>query len=155
MFIILIAIFGALWSVYSKIPLNVNGVGVLTTPNSINTIFSKLSGSIFFNEKILPLEFYRYSVNNQKQSSAAIPEILSMVEELNFSSKSLQAFCENVAESYLLDHKKEGLKIRKQLISEWREKFKSRSLSTEEYHTIDTIYREITDIICINILIIV
>ena len=69
-----------------------------------------------------------------------------MVEELNFSSKSLQAFCENVAESYLLDHKKEGLKIRNQLISEWREKFKSRSLSTEEYHTIDTIYREFKEL---------
>lgn len=114
--------------------------------NITRNLFSKLSGSIFFNEKILPLEFYRYSVNNQKQSSAAIPEILSMVEELNFSSKSLQAFCENVAESYLLDHKKEGLKIRKQLISEWREKFKSRSLSTEEYHTIDTIYREFKEL---------
>ena len=114
--------------------------------NITRNLFSKLSGSIFFNEKILPLEFYRYRVNKQKQSSAAIPEILSMVEELNFSSKSLQAFCENVAESYLLDHKKEGLKIRKQLISEWREKFKSRSLSTEECHTIDTIYREFKEL---------
>lgn len=110
--------------------------------NITRNIFSKLCGNIYFNEQIMPLEFYRQSVNGQKQSSAAVPEILFMVEELNFPSKSLQAFCESVAKSYLLDLKKEGVKIRKQLISEWREKWKSQSLSTEEQHTLDSIFSE-------------
>ena len=110
--------------------------------NITRNIFSKLCGKIFFNEQILPLEFYRQSVNRQKQSSAAVPEILFMVEELNFPSKSLQAFCESVAKSYMLELKKEGVKIRKQLISEWREKWKSQSLSTEEQHTLDSIFSE-------------
>ena len=110
--------------------------------NITRNLFSKLCGNIFFNEQILPLEFYRQSVNRQKQSSAAVPEILFMVEELNFPSKSLQAFCESVAKSYMLELKKEGVKIRKQLISEWREKWKSQSLSTEEQHTLDSIFSE-------------
>ena len=110
--------------------------------NITRNLFSKLCGNIFFNEQILPLEFYRQSVNRQKQSSAAVPEILFMVEELNFPSKSLQAFCESVAKSYMLELKKEGAKIRKQLISEWREKWKSQSLSTEEQHTLDSIFSE-------------
>ena len=110
--------------------------------NITRNLFSKLCGNIFFNEQILPLEFYRQSVNRQKQSSAAVPEILFMVEELNFPSKSLQAFCESVAKSYMLELKKEGVKIRKQLVSEWREKWKSQSLSTEEQHTLDSIFSE-------------
>ena len=111
--------------------------------NITRNLFSKLCGNIFFNEQILPLEFYRQSVNRQKQSSAAIPEILFMVEELNFPSKNLQAYCESVAKSYLLDLKKEGAKIRKQLISEWREKWESQSLSSEEQHTLDSIFSEL------------
>ena len=77
--------------------------------NITRNLFSKLCGNIFFNEQILPLEFYRQSVNRQKQSSAAVPEILFMVEELNFPSKSLQAFCESVAKSYMLELKKEEI----------------------------------------------
>ena len=34
-----------------------------------------------------------------------------MVEELNFPSKSLQAFCESVAKSYMLDLKKDNEKL--------------------------------------------
>ncbi|MDE0792147.1 MAG: hypothetical protein OSB08_00735 [SAR324 cluster bacterium] len=111
--------------------------------NITRNLFSKLCGNIFFNEQILPLEFYQHSAQGQKQVSAAIPEILFLVEELNVPSKSLQAFCESVAKSYRLDLKKEGAKIRKQLISEWREKWTSQSLSTEEQHTLDAIFSEI------------
>ena len=111
--------------------------------NITRNLFSKLCGNIFFNEQILPLEFYQHSAQGQKQVSAAIPEILLLVEELNVPSKSLQAFCESVAKSYRLDLKKEGAKIRKQLISEWREKWTSQSLSTEEQHTLDAIFSEI------------
>jgi hypothetical protein len=111
--------------------------------NITRNLFSKLCGNIFFNEQILPLEFYQHSAQGQKQVSAAIPEILFLVEELNVPSKSLLSFCESVAKSYRLDLKKEGAKIRKQLISEWREKWVSQSLSTEEQHTLDAIFSEI------------
>ena len=110
--------------------------------NITRNLFSKLCGNIFFNEQILPLEFYRQSAQVQKQISAAIPEILDLVEELNFPAKSLQAFCESVAKSYRLDLEKKGAEIRKQLIAEWREKWKSQSLSTEEQHTLDSIFTE-------------
>ena len=110
--------------------------------NITRNIFSKLCGNIFFNEQILPLEFYQQSANRQKSVSAAIPEILNLVEELKFPAKSLQSFCESVAKSYRLDLKKEGAKIQKQLISEWREKWKSQTLSTEEQHTLDSIFSE-------------
>ena len=110
--------------------------------NITRNLFSKLCGNIFFNEQILPLEFYRQSAQVQKQISAAIPEILDLVEELNFPVKSLQAFCESVAKSYRLDLEKKGAEIRKQLIAEWREKWKSQSLSTEEQHTLDSIFTE-------------
>jgi len=111
--------------------------------NITRNLFSKLCGNIFFYEQILPLEFYQHSAQGQKQVSAAIPEILFLVEELNVPSKSLLSFCESVAKSYRLDLKKEGAKIRKQLISEWREKWVSQSLSTEEQHTLDAIFSEI------------
>ena len=111
--------------------------------NITRNLFSKLCGNIFFNEQLRPLEFYRYSSLGQKQVSAAIPEILFLVEELKVSSKSLQEFCESVAISYRLDLKKEGAKIRKQLISEWREKWLSQSLSTEEHDTLGAIFSEI------------
>ena len=111
--------------------------------NITRNLFSKFCGNIFFNEQILPLEFYQHSAQGQKQVSAAIPEILFLVEELNFPSKSLQTFCESVAKSYRLDLKKEGAKIRKQLISEWREKWTSHSLSSEEQQTLDAIFSEI------------
>ena len=111
--------------------------------NITRNLFSKLCGNIFFNEQILPLEFYQHSAQGQKQVSAAIPEILFLVEELNVPSKSLLSFCESVAKSYRLDLKKESAKIRKQLISEWREKWVSQSLSTEEQHTLDAIFSEI------------
>ena len=111
--------------------------------NITRNLFSKLCGNIFFYEQILPLEFYQHSAQGQKQVSAAIPEILFLVEELNVPSKSLLSFCESVAKSYRLDLKKESAKIRKQLISEWREKWVSQSLSTEEQHTLDAIFSEI------------
>jgi hypothetical protein len=111
--------------------------------NITRNLFSKFCGNIFFNEKILPLEFYQHSAQGQKQVSAAIPEILFLVEELNVPSKRLQVFCESLAKSYRLDLKKEGAKIRKQLISEWRGKWTSQSLSTEEQHTLDAIFSEI------------
>ena len=111
--------------------------------NITRNLFSKFCGNIFFNEKILPLEFYQHSAQGQKQVSAAIPEILFLVEELNVPSKRLQVFCESLAKSYRLDLKKEGAKIRKQLISEWWGKWTSQSLSTEEQHTLDAIFSEI------------
>lgn len=110
--------------------------------NITRNIFSKLCGNIFFNEQILPLEFYRQNAFGQKQISAAVPEILDIVEELNYPAKSLRAFCESVAKSYRLNLEKEGAKIRQQLISEWREKWKAQSLSTEELHTLDAIFSE-------------
>ena len=118
--------------------------------NITRNLFSKLCGNIFFNEQILPLEFYQHSSQGEKQVSAAIPEVLFLVEELNVHSKRLEEFCENVANSYRLDMKKEGTKIRKQLILEWREKWTSQSLSTEEKDTLDAIFSEIKQIFHTN-----
>ena len=50
-------------------------------------VSSKLFGNIFFNEQILPLEFYQQSAKGRKQITAEIPEILDLVEELNFHSE--------------------------------------------------------------------
>lgn len=110
--------------------------------NITRNLFSKLFGNIFFNEQILPLEFYQQNVKGRKQITAAIPEILDLVEELNFFSNSLDGHCESVAKSYCLSMEKESTKIRKQLIGEWREKWKTQSLLTEEIHTLSSIFTE-------------
>ena len=110
--------------------------------NITRNVFSKLFGNIFFNEQILPLEFYQQSVKGQKQLSAAFPEILDLVKEFNFHSDSLEGHCESVAKSYRLSMEKEGVQIRKQLIDEWREKWKAQSLSIEEEHTLFSIFSE-------------
>ena len=110
--------------------------------NITRNLFSKLFGNIFFNEQILPLEFYQQSAKGRKQITAEIPEILDLVEELNFHSNSLEGHCESVAKSYRLSMKKEGAKIRKQLLGEWREKWKVQSLSTEEQHILSSIFTE-------------
>ncbi|SUZ87744.1 uncharacterized protein METZ01_LOCUS40598 [marine metagenome] len=110
--------------------------------NITRNLFSKLFGNIFFNEQILPLEFYQQSAKGRKQITAEIPEILDLVEELNFHSNSLEGHCESVAKSYRLSMEKEGAKIRKQLLGEWREKWKVQSLSTEEQHILSSIFTE-------------
>ena len=110
--------------------------------NITRNLFSKLFGNIFFNEQILPLEFYQQSAKGRKQITAEIPEILDLVEELNFHSNSLEGHCESVAKSYCLSMEKDGAKIRKQLLGEWREKWKVQSLSTEEQHILSSIFTE-------------
>jgi len=118
--------------------------------NITRNVFSKLFGNIFFNEQILPLEFYQQSVKGQKQITAAIPEILDLVKEFNFHSDSLEGHCESVAKSYRLSMEKEGDQIRKQLIDEWREKWKAQSLSTEEQHTLSSIFTEFKELFRTN-----
>jgi len=118
--------------------------------NITRNVFSKLFGNIFFNEQILPLEFYQQSVKGQKQITAGIPEILDLVKEFNFHSDSLEGHCESVAKSYRLSMEKEGDQIRKQLIDEWREKWKAQSLSTEEQHTLSSIFTEFKELFRTN-----
>ena len=118
--------------------------------NITRNVFSKLFGNIFFNEQILPLEFYQQSVKGQKQITAAIPEILDLVKEFNFHSDSLEGHCESVAKSYRLSMEKEGDQIREQLIHEWREKWKAKSLSTEEQHTLSSIFTEFKELFRTN-----
>jgi len=118
--------------------------------NLTRNVFSKLFGNIFFNEQILPLEFYQQSVKENKQITAAIPEILDLVKEFNFHSDSLEGHCESVARSYRLSMEKEGDQIRKQLIDEWREKWKAQSLSTEEQYTLSSIFTEFKELFRTN-----
>ncbi len=122
------------------LPYELNSADLIV--NITRNVFSKLCGNIFFNEQIKPLEFYREGVTHQKQFSATNQEILFIIEELNFSSKCLQAFCKVEAKSYLLDPEKELEKIQKQLISEWHEKLKLQSLSIKEQNTLNSIFLE-------------
>ncbi|MBC8259024.1 MAG: hypothetical protein H8E38_08405 [SAR324 cluster bacterium] len=110
--------------------------------NITRNIYSKLFGNIFFKEQILPLEFYQQSLYGRKQISAAIPEILDLVEELNYSADSLKSHCESVAQSYRLSMEKQGAEIQQQLLKEWREKWQNNSLSTEEQHTLGSVFSE-------------
>ena len=118
--------------------------------NITRNLFSKLYGNIFFNEQILPLKFYQQSAKGEKQITAAIPEILDLLEGINFQSNSLKRHCENVAKSYRLSMGKEGAEIRKQLIEEWREKWRLQSLTTEEQQTLDSIFTEFKESIWTN-----
>ena len=118
--------------------------------NITRNVFSKLFGNIFFNEQILPLEFYQQSVKGQKQITAAIPEILDLVKEFNFHSDSLEGHCESVAKSYRLSMEKEGDQIRKQLINEWHEKWRAQTLSNEEQHTLFSIFTEFKELFRTN-----
>ena len=110
--------------------------------NITRNLFSKLHGNIFLNEKILPLEFYRQNLKGEQQISAAVPEILDLASELNLPSESLDKHCESIAESYRLSMEKQGTEIRRQLTGEWRDKWQEQALTTEEQHTIDSMFAE-------------
>ena len=110
--------------------------------NITRNLFSKLYGNIFLNEKILPLEFYRQNLKGEQQISAAVPEILDLASELNLPSESLDKHCESIAESYRLSMEKQGTEIRRQLTGEWRDKWQEQALTTEEQHTIDSMFAE-------------
>ena len=110
--------------------------------NITRNLFSKLYGNIFLNEKILPLEFYRQNLKGEQQISAAVPEILDLASELNLPSESLDKHCESIAESYRLSMEKQGPEIRRQLTGEWRDKWQEQALTTEEQHTIDSMFAE-------------
>jgi|LUMD01.1.fsa_nt_gb hypothetical protein len=113
--------------------------------NITRNLFSKLYGNIFINEQILPMEFYQQNLKGKLQITAAAPEILDFVSELNFKSESLEKHCEIAASSYRLSMEKQGDEIRKQLIGEWREKWNAQTLTTEEQHTIDSMFTEIKE----------
>ena len=85
-------------------------------------------------EKILPHEFYRQYLNGKQPITAAVSEILDLASELTLPSESLDKHIENVAESFRLSMEKQGPEIRRQLISEWRDKFQEQELTTEEFH---------------------
>ena len=110
--------------------------------NITRNLFSKLYGNIFLNEKILTLEFYRQNLKGEQQISAAVPEILDLASELNLPSESLDKHCESIAESYRLSMEKQGTEIRRQLTGEWRDKWQEQALTTEEQHTIDSMFAE-------------
>ena len=110
--------------------------------NITRNLFSKLYGNIFLNEKILPLEFYRQNLKREQQISAAVPEILDLASELNLPSESLDKHCESIADSYRLSMEKQGPEIRRQLTGEWRDKWQEQALTTEEQHTIGSMFAE-------------
>jgi len=118
--------------------------------NITRNVFSKLFGRIFFNEQILPLEFYRQNVKEQKTITASIPEILDLVEEFEFQSDSLDGHFERIANSYRFSMEKDRDQIRKKLTHEWREKWKNRSMSTEEQQTLTSIFAEFKELFWTN-----
>ena len=113
-----------------------------TIINITRNLFSKLYGNIFLDEKILPLEFYQQNLNGKQEVTAAVPEILDLAKELYLTSESLDKYCESIAESYRLSIEKQGAKIRKQLAGEWMDKWQEQSLTTEEQHTIESMFVE-------------
>jgi len=110
--------------------------------NITRTIFSNIFGRIFFNEQILPLEFYQHSSYGKSELTTTIPEILDLIDEFYFSSKILQSNCESFAKLYQLNFSKNNNNIKKQLIKEWRKKWKDQTLSSEEKHTLESIFNE-------------
>ena len=113
-----------------------------TIINITRNLFSKLYGNIFLDEKILSQEFYRQKLSVEKQITASVPEILDLASELNLPSESLDKHCERIAKSYRLSIEKQGTEIRKKLTYEWRDKWKGQGLTTEEQHTIDSMFAE-------------
>ena len=84
--------------------------------NITRNIFAKLYGKIFFNEQIIPLEFYKQSTQDKIQINPSIPEILDIVIGTNFQSKNLRLHCEKVAKNYSLNFLKQEAQIKKLLI---------------------------------------
>ena len=121
-----------------------------TIINITRNLFSKLYGNIFLDEKILPLVFYRQNLNVKQQITAAVPEILDLISELNFPSESLDKYCENFAESYRLSMEKQGSEIRRQLTGEWRDKWHEQVLASEEQNTIDSMFEELKESMLTN-----
>ena len=110
--------------------------------NITRNLFSKLYGNIFLHEKILPLEFYRQNLNQEREITASVEEIIDMTSDLNFQSESLEKYCKKIAESYRLSMEKQGSEIRKQLTVEWRDKCRENELTTEEQNTIESVFTE-------------
>ena len=113
--------------------------------NTIRTFFSKLFGSIYFEEQIRPLEFYQQNTSGGKEISAGVPEILALVKSSLFQSENLNMHCEEVAKAYRMSMKKQGEEIRKQLVDEWKQKWDARTLTSEEQHTIAMVFSEFQD----------
>ena len=86
----------------------------------------------------------------KQQITAAVPEILDLVSELNFPSESLDKYCENFAESYRLSMEKQGSEIRRQLTGEWRDKWHEQVLASEEQNTIDSMFEELKESMLTN-----
>ena len=118
--------------------------------NITRNLYSKLYGNIFFDEKILPLEFYKHNLKKELHISAAVPEILDLVSELNVPSKSLDKYCESIAKSYRFSMEKQGDDLKRQLTGEWKKKWNEQSLTTEEEHTIESMFTEFKESIRTN-----
>jgi len=110
--------------------------------NITRNIFLKLYGNIFFNEQILSLEFYKRHSQEKNAIYTSIPEILDLVNEFNFPSEHLEAHCKSFAKSYKINLKQHANDIQKQLIIEWKRKWKNKLLSLDEKQTIETIFKE-------------
>ena len=110
--------------------------------NITRNIFSKIFGRIFFNEQILPLEFFQNSKPGRDIISATIPEILDLIDEFFTTSKILQKNCKTYAKLHKIKFAQNNNSIKKQLINEWRKKWKEKTLSSKEKHILESIFNE-------------
>ena len=113
--------------------------------NITRTIFSKLCGKIYFEEQIMPLEFYNQHSKEQKRIFVDIPEILNLINEFNFSSKILSSNeepCLNSSKTFL---KRQFNDFQKNMLIEWGEKWKDKKLSLDEKQIIESIFSEFID----------
>jgi len=110
--------------------------------NITRNLFSKLYGNIFFDEKIIVLEFYRQILNGYQEVTAAVPEILDLALELNLHSESLEKHCESIAESYKFSVEKQRTEIRRQITEELKGKWQEQALTKNEQNKIDSMFAE-------------
>ena len=113
--------------------------------NITRNIFSKLCGKIYFEEQIMPLEFYNQHSKEQKRIFVGIPEILNLINEFNFPSKILSSNeepCLNSSKTFL---KRQFNDFQKKMLIEWGEKWKDKKLSLDEKHIIESIFSEFID----------
>ncbi len=122
------------------IPKNINKAEIII--NITRNIFSKIYGRIFFNEQIIPLEFYQESLQGHKKYSATVLEILDLIDGINFPSNILKSHYESFARSIQLNLSKNNKIIKEKLIETWRKKCKNKTLSQKEKYTIESIFSE-------------
>ena len=114
--------------------------------NITRTLFSKLIGEIYLNENVLPLEFYQQgAISSEATLTAGIPEKLSLLQEQEFPSTTLQHYGSTFAKKQKMSFKKQRNLVKRHLTSYWLERWQKQKLLPEEEKAIQDIFHDFVD----------